>query len=136
MCSSFTLRVRQTASGVTAAAGRVLVVALGEFDNTRSFIRDGSTGDALASAATPGVLACGRARPFWLTWRNATLEVGHGAAYGLHLMMGWTAPPGGGDGGVEGVNVTAGARFSTATWEVDQDEGQRPHVDLNRQQSL
>ena len=100
---------------------RAYEVLLGRGNNSRSVIRDRSTGRDLAAAATPGILACDEERPFWASWNRWSVAVGRGATPGNERFLHWTTNAG--TYAISAIAVTTGAEFD-GRWRFDASRGE------------
>ncbi|MFT7798785.1 C3 and PZP-like alpha-2-macroglobulin domain-containing protein 8 [Arapaima gigas] len=59
-------------------SAEMVEIVLGGQQNTLSWISLGKMGDPVASASTPSILSWDEFRSFWISWKDGTVQVGHG----------------------------------------------------------
>ena len=62
-------------------------LVLGTTQNSRSILRNRTTGEVYADVQTPSLLSCTDARPFWLRFEKGIFEVGRGHDVGSDIFL-------------------------------------------------
>ena len=62
--------------------GDVFEVRIGAINNTRTEVQGPFLDGPIRSVATPDVLSCNEARPFWISWSDTHVRVGSGGQVG------------------------------------------------------
>ncbi|CAH1794507.1 unnamed protein product [Owenia fusiformis] len=94
-------------------------IVLSGYSGTRSDIRDAKQGTVRASANTRNFLSCNETRPFWVSWRNAYIEVGRGYIIGQNRFMTWLDPV---PHPVNAISFATGWG-SSAKWSIYEEQG-------------